>query len=186
MSAADLRTETELTWYWLHSADEVTSSVRAINYEQIYLGQLSPPSVRIEGTDDVGLRCGHVYVSRPAASYREPSVEPDYRSLVAQRRRNGIRLALARLASLQRARLELAFGQRPEVLRIRGWPLPLIACLPLASALHRASGSARRLDSWLMRLADKTNCAGAIDLEFAADAQIARDSRAYVAARTGR
>ena len=189
---ADLRTETELTWYWLHSADEEQSSVRAINYADIYLGQLShrPAHIQTSGTggitEDVGLRCGPVYVPKPPAPYREPVMEPDQRSLSALRHRRRIRMALERLKSAQRLRLQLAFGQRPEVLRVRGWPLPLLACLPVAAALHLASDSHRRLDSWLLRLADKTESPAAIDLALAAEAQIARDARAYVDARTGR
>jgi len=189
---ADLRTESELSWYWLHSADEEQSSVRAITYEHIYLGQLSHRHASIPTSEsggitlDNGLRCGPVYVGKPPAPYREPVVEPDRRSLDALRRRGAIRLALQRLAVLQRERLRLAFGQRPEVLRVRGWPLPLLAVLPLAVSLHRGSGSHRRIDSWLMRLADRPETPDAIDLALAAEAQLARDARAYVSARTGR
>jgi len=192
MSHADLRTETELTWYWLQSADEEQSSVRARTYEAIYLGQLAhrPAHVQTSGTGgitvDVGLRCGPVYVGNPSAPYREPVVEPDQRSLSAMRLRRKIRLALGQLVTPARVRLQLAFGQRPEVLRVRGWPLPLLACLPVAGVLHAASDSHRRLDSWLLRLADKGDTPAALDLALAAEAQIARDSRAYVAARTGR
>lgn len=186
---ADLRTEAELSWYWLRSADEEQSSVRARTYEAIYLGQLAhrPALIRTSGsggiTIDAGLRCGPVYVPKPAPPYREPVMEPDQRSLSAMRLRRRIRQALERLQRDQRLRLGLAFGQRPEVLRVQGWPVPLLAVLPVTSALHLASGSHARLHSWLLRLEDG---ADARDLALAAEAQLARDAKAYVAARTGR
>lgn len=186
---ADLRTESELTWYWLHSADEEQSCVRARTYEAIYIGQLTHrpamiPSTGSGGlTEDVGLRCGPVYVRKPAPPYREPSVEPDRRSLGAIRLRRSIQAALLRLAPARRERLQLAFGLRPEVIRLRGWPLPFLASLPLAAVLHDGSGSHRRLDSWLLRLANRPEAIESLELDLAGEAQITQDARAYVSAR---
>jgi hypothetical protein len=147
----DLRAEAELTWRWQHASAEVTCSVRSVQRDSIYLGSLHHPPASIPTsesggtTQDVGLRCGPVFVNKPSPPYKEASVEPDYRSLNAMHRASGIDRALAKLPQATQARLFLAFGSRPEVLKIGRWPVGLVALLPSAKPLHNASGSTRDL-----------------------------------------
>lgn len=189
MNLPDLRAEAELTWRFRHADDEAAGAIKSVWRENIYVGSIrhKPARVRTASgggvTEDVGLRCGPVYVNVPAPPVPELEADLDERALAAMRKAARIDHALHQLAPLRRERLRLAFGLPQAAVRIGLWPVPLVSLAPLASALHRGSGSSRTLESWLCRVADKPGTSLAFDLEEAAGALVAGDSRAYCSAR---
>lgn len=170
----DGRVEAELRWRW-HFADGEIMSIpghakaieRRSNMEPIL--QDESKSIRtasekrhdgtIQGeggwTEDVGLRCGPVFVSSPVPAFL-PSADIDWNSVEAAVRAGRIDAKLRKMDAGERAVLWLAFGARPRIGLLQLGPLcNVVALTPSAAQAHKRSRSIKHLVEWLDQLSAK-------------------------------
>ena len=170
----DGRVESELRWRW-HFADGEIFAIpshaqhveRRSNMEPILQDEPKDVrtasanrrdgSVQAEGgwTEDVGLRCGPVFVSSPAPAFL-PSTDIDWRSVEAAVRAGRIDAKLRKMDPEERTVLWLAFGARPRIGLLQIGSLCNVIALTSAAALaHKRSRSTKHLVEWLDQISAK-------------------------------
>lgn len=162
----DARTEEELFWRW-HYADAESSGLQS-NWSDRWSTAIRPNQVaRIRTcesggvTEDVGHRCGPIYV--PAGQHRYPEYEADLSGMVAYHRMRRIDSALSHCDAEMVAILRRAFADRPDLDLV--WLCPITVRGPVLSNLveltaaadreWRASRTVKSFRAWLARLAAK-------------------------------